>query len=325
MVGHYKYKIEECSVDPSSRNSLIKYREKRIEWLTWLEKDEEHSFFQTLSNMLWEDVAFRTLVEAANIEKDSALENPLLAHTLIHGHVALQLLAIRRLMDPKNGTMSLPRLLQDLKNNHRLFTREIYICYDGLPYDFEEAERYVIEKQTKPSNFGKAFFADKDGPYAYLPSKIAHERFDKICGVHSKNRTRQDRIPVGILEKLDRLLNSSKAEKLIDWANTYLTHAPIPSKFQRVQNQPNLPPLDDFTETMTILFRVYVAMSEIFLGMSEARQLVPASQFHQFALLSSPIASANKIPQLRGKWENLEIDRNKILDGYEVELGIDGL
>jgi hypothetical protein len=64
-----------------------------------------------------------------------------LAEALFDGHVATQVLAIRRLMDDRNtDIISLRRLVKDLRHSWTLFTRENYVCFDGLPYDYEAVQ-----------------------------------------------------------------------------------------------------------------------------------------------------------------------------------------
>ncbi len=79
----------------------------------------------TLSSMVWTDAVFKTLTSFALGNDDNALNNPLMMEALLNGHVATQVLAIRRLMD--NGgsdIISLRRLVKDLQSNFHLFTRE---------------------------------------------------------------------------------------------------------------------------------------------------------------------------------------------------------
>ena len=82
----------------------------------------------------WTEVAFGTLTALAVNGGENALNNPLLAEALVTGHVATQVLAIRRLMeDSPKARLSLRSLIKDLNRNAALFTRENYVCYDGSP------------------------------------------------------------------------------------------------------------------------------------------------------------------------------------------------
>jgi hypothetical protein len=47
-----------------------------------------------------------------------------------------------------SGIISLRRLAKDLKRNFKLLTRENYVCYDGLPYDYRPFGRHGL-KETR--------------------------------------------------------------------------------------------------------------------------------------------------------------------------------
>ena len=119
---------------------------------------------------------FRTLSHIGATDHGSGLHNPFLTEALIEGHIAIQVLAIRRLMDKAKDVISLWRLLEDLKKYIGLFTRENFVAYDGLPYDYEATERRVIAAHINKGQFWSA----KSGPEAYSPSRRAHEMFDRL-------------------------------------------------------------------------------------------------------------------------------------------------
>ena len=56
---------------------------------------------------VWNEVAFNTLAGIADADSESALNNPLIIEAILYGHVALQVLAIRRLTDTTKGVLSL--------------------------------------------------------------------------------------------------------------------------------------------------------------------------------------------------------------------------
>ena len=97
MSTDYKYKLADCDV--TDRRALESYRAKRATWLSWINADEHHAIWDVLSGMVWTDVSFRALTQFAIDAENSALHNTLLTEALIGGHVATQVLAIRRLVD----------------------------------------------------------------------------------------------------------------------------------------------------------------------------------------------------------------------------------
>jgi hypothetical protein len=111
MADDYAYPITQCDVPTERRAALQSYRDKRHLWLSWLDKDEHHAIWQVLSSMVWTDVSFNALTHFAMNDEGNALSNTLLAQALIDGHVATQVLAIRRLMDGgRSDIISLRRL-----------------------------------------------------------------------------------------------------------------------------------------------------------------------------------------------------------------------
>jgi hypothetical protein len=139
-------------------------------WLSWISTDEHHATWTVLSSMVWTDVAFKTLTSFAVGDEANALNNHLMAEALLNGHVATQVLAIRRLVDDHNSDIiSLRRLVKDLQRNFDLFTRENYVCFGGLPYDYEAVQqKEMIERARKG-----AFWVETSGPGAYGTSRMA--------------------------------------------------------------------------------------------------------------------------------------------------------
>src|SRR5581483_3693556 len=106
MTGTSDYSLKDCDVPLERRPALEAYRAKRQTWLDWIDKDKDHAIWTTLSAMIWNDVSFRTLAQLAVNDPKSALGNSLVAEKLINGHVATQVLAIRRLIDKTRNTIS---------------------------------------------------------------------------------------------------------------------------------------------------------------------------------------------------------------------------
>jgi hypothetical protein len=132
--------IDQCDVPKERRDALRRFRERRRVWLSWLDTDEDHAIWRTLNALVWRDVAFKALTAFALCDDEIALHNPILHEALINGHIAAQVLAIRRLTErtPKER-LSLRWLVSDLKKYIDLFTRENWICHNGLPYDNQAA------------------------------------------------------------------------------------------------------------------------------------------------------------------------------------------
>jgi hypothetical protein len=216
MTDDYRYPLADCDVPPERRAALEAYRAKRRQWLSWLDTDEHHAIWSAISAMVWTDVAFRTLTQLAIDYEETCLSNTLMAEQIINGHVATQVLTIRRLVD-NSGTdvISLRRLIKDVRRNWKLFTRENYICHDGLPYDYQA----VMQNEMATRAGTGVFWGATTGPDSYGSSSMAHELFDRLSGIQPDNRSREDRLPIALLDTIERWLDISGADALAGWSH----------------------------------------------------------------------------------------------------------
>lgn len=217
-MSDYKYSTADCDV--ANRSCLERYRAKRTMWVNWLDNDEDHAIWQVLTQMVWNEVAFKTLAEIAGANSDSALNNPLITEAVLNGHVAMQVLAIRRLTDTTKNVLSLSKLLQDIRNHRQILTRENYVAFDGLPYHYEVVE----EEHFRTSGSGMTWL-DTGGPGAFAPARRAHELFDRLSGISPDKRKREDRIPIRLIDTIEHWIIDCGAKEIADWSHSYLAHA----------------------------------------------------------------------------------------------------
>lgn len=314
MSNDYKYSTSECDV--IDKHALERYRSKRREWLSWIETDKHHAIWKVLHTMIWTDVSFRTLTHLAVGSNNSALHNYLLTDALFSGHIATQVLAIRRLIDPKKGVISLRRLVGDIKTNINLLTRENYVCFDELPFDYA-----AVQHKEMLSRAGESFWwGDTWGPNAHGTSQMAHEQFDKLMGVSVGSRARrEDRIPTTILTTLEKWLNTSGADELAKWSHSYLAHAAVPNKreeigaFQATTHK--------ITKTIKNLTRVTEAISALILfAGGRSGSLMPVAQFDQFEKLDQPVMRPGGEVAAREFWNKLSDEQNSYLDDLMADL-----
>jgi hypothetical protein len=316
MADNYVYPIAQCDVPKERHAALQSYRDKRRLWLSWIDTDEHHAIWRVLSSMVWMDVSFKVLTHLAINDENSALNNSLLGEALINGHVATQLLAIRRLMDDSSsGIISLRRLVKDLRRNFALFTRENYVCFDGLPYDYEAVQRKEMMERA-----GKEFFwGETSGPGAHGTSRMAHEQFDKLAGIDPAKRNREDRLPASLLTTIERWLGDSGADELVNWSHTFLAHAGDPESRKRIANLRVT--ADKITDAIKALARVTEAISAwlLFAG-GRSNSLMPVAQFNLFEKLGTPIMRAGAETEAYRLWHQLSDERNRYLEDVDVEL-----
>lgn len=319
MPEGYAYSITQCDVSAEKRAALQSYRDKRQLWLSWISTDEHHAIWTVLSDMVWTDVAFKTLASFAVGDEANALNNRLMFDALLDGHVATQVLAIRRLMDDRNrDIISLRRLVKDLRRDFTLFTRENYVCFDGLPYNYE-AVRHARFRENA-GNIGKGgIWLSASGPQDDRTSERAHRQFDRLAGIDPAKRRREDRLPASLLTTIEKWLDDSGADDLTKWSHTYLAHAGGPEERKRKSDL--MVTMNQITDAIKALARVTEAISAwlLFAG-GRTNALMPVAQFNQFENLDKPIMQAGGEAAACHLWQKLSDDRNSYLDGVGDEL-----
>jgi hypothetical protein len=311
----YEYSIAQCDIPPERRSALEAYRTKRTQWLEWLDSDEHHAIWTNVSALVWNDVSFRALAQLAEDNPESSLGNTLLAEKLVNGHVATQVLAIRRLADNRSDVISLRRLIKDVRRNFELFTRENYVCFDGLPYDYEPIMRKDVEARAGQGSFWSA----TKGPDAWGASTIVHAHFDKLSGANPASRRREDRLPVALVDTAEAWLDDSHAGELVDWSHAFLAHA------GSVQSREDLRQAivnnNRITDVIKIIARVAEAISaEILYASGRLNGLMPTAQFDQFQSLDKPVMRADQEMQAHDMWRRSSNERDRFVEGVGEEL-----
>ncbi|MBR0857827.1 hypothetical protein [Bradyrhizobium liaoningense] len=316
MSDDYDYPLSQCDV--ADKRALEQFRAKRTVWRSWLEEDEHHAIWSTIQQMVWTDVAFRSLTAAGSAGTSTALQNPLMAEALINGYFATQILAVRRLVDGGNSDIiSLRRLLKDLKAHAHLLTREHYVCYDGLPYDFARVQEE--EMSAHLTQGGGAIWAATSGRRAWHSSRMGHEQFDKVSKVSADRRQRDDRIASSTLSTIETWLNESGAAELGKWSNVYLAHAGGPTARQAFSNFQVT--VDRISEAIRNLARVAEALGAYVLWSSgRLNALMATAQFDPFEGLEGPVMSADQQTAARVLWDQLSDDRDDCLASVAYEL-----
>jgi hypothetical protein len=319
MAETYTYTLAQCDV-PIERHSMLQsYRDKRRLWLSWISTDEHHAIWTVLSSMVWTDVAVKTLTNFAVGDDGNALNNPLMIEALLHGHVATQVLAIRRLVDDGNSDIiSLRRLVKDMRRNFALFTRENYVCFDGLPYDYEAVRHTRFMENA--GNWGKGgIWVPTSGPQGDCISESAHRQFDQLAGIDPAKRSREDRLSVSLLTTIEKWLDDSGADDLAKWSHVYLAHAGGPEARKRIADLTVT--ANKITDAIKVLAPATEAISAwlLFAG-GRTNALMPVAQFNQFEKLDKPIMQVGGEATADTIWQQLSDEWNHYLDGVDAEL-----
>jgi hypothetical protein len=228
------------------------------------------------------------------------------------GYAATQVLAIRKLLDRRSDVISLQRLLTDIKGHQQLLTREVYVGYDGKPYDPDGWMSLPPTAETQ------IWGVDAPGLNNYLMATIRHETFDKLSGVPTSARSRTDLISMGIFDKLQGWLRSVEAEKLILLSHKFFAHAASSDNLGSVTDSGVL--LSDIERAQRAIVRVERAITDDLLTMGVARNVVAMQPLGFLNGLDAPYVTPETITEMDKHWDALEAERNTWSHGYENEL-----
>jgi hypothetical protein len=302
-LSDYKYGLDDCDVE--DKQLLLKFREKRASWLILLDEDRVHSISTQISGMLWHDAGYRVVNEARrfsdNKDETSAIA-PLLAEQFDLGYFAYQILAISKLLErnssnPNKSVVSLRRLLSEIVSDRCLFTRENFVCFDGLPYDHLTAMQEYYRKNPPSEGI---LWMPTEGPEAFDISAIQHQQFDFLSGVDSDKRSRKDVIAVESLEKIELALESEVFSDILELRHKLIAHASDPSNRPDKLAQMSL---DKFAEAHRIIVQVAFVLSANILY-SSGIGAVPTPQFDQFAHFDRVFVRSTQLPELLAFWSD---------------------
>jgi hypothetical protein len=292
--------IDICDCDVQDKEQLALFGLKRTEWKKCL-IDDTSSVSKQIMNMLWNDTVFRTINEARRLahqrnSDDIGFNGPLL-ELFDQGYGTSQVMAVRRLTDPNfydpsKAVISLPRLIQAMKFNSDLITRENYVCYEGTAFEGVSHE--------------------KDG-INWMHWKTKHENFDRLSKVQPDKRTRADKIEKQVFKQLLRELKV--CEGLRTYGNKFIAHAS--DSRNRIsltdsQKKITLQGLDDCYQAIIRVasFIGVVILYEHTLGG------VPVPQYDHLENLDKPMVLRDDIEKLDIFWSN----RVKEVDGWDNDI-----
>jgi hypothetical protein len=282
--------IGECDV--LDKTSLAQYRKNRAKWRRWLTTDQHHAIWKQIYDMVLDDLTFRTLACAAEADPDSVLQNPLIVRGLIQGYAATQGLPIRRLLDRTRGVISLQRLLNDIRGNLGLITREIYVAGGGLPYDPAAAmQRWFTRDGVVDFSQPNATWAPNTGNMAFVPSGMAHDAFDLLAGTKPEARCRTDRIQKQVIDRVQGWLDAREIREVVDWSHHILAHSADQVSHQDVDLTSIAPTMDKVASAQRHIVRATEAISAFLLRGPLHGSIVPVVQYTKFHGLDRGISA----------------------------------
>lgn len=305
----YEYDEKECDI--SDEGALKEFRVKRLEWVSWL-KEGDNSIWRQIHAMIWSDRLFWMINESRKISIEQggefAARSGWLGEMIDQGYYATQLLALRKIMepaskDPRRQVVSLRRLLDDLKVHRHLFTRENYVCYDGLRFDPKEAERIYWAENAPVTGVSSEAIG---GPADSAMSERTHCDFDALSDGIGPSRDRFERIREEVFDNLVARLKAAPFDKVRVLANKKIAHAPdetsIPKK--------GLPKLtfQELWECQQAICEVAGFISSIVIQEGN-HGIVPIPQLDMFDRWDKPFIPAGAEIELRKIWDDTSKER----------------
>jgi len=310
----YKYPVDQCDVEDCLM--LVAYRAARSKWINWLEEDEHHSVWSQITGMMWQDAVYRSINEARGYSSQkapTAASNGYVASFIDTGYVATQVLGIGRLVDSRKDVISLRRLVDDIRASKHLITREIYVCYDGCPYDYEEVQRQYYEALS-PEDLSSVRGLPTDGPGAFGFSRRLHKAFDRLSKKTSEERRRDDTIAEVTFTDIAAALDHPVFQKLKNLRHKFIAHAADEQSRSKAGLESVGTTLAELETAQRILVEIAEMISSSVLYGAHHGQVVPIPQFGHLKGLDKPFVPSTSIAALSKWWDMHMSDRGSWTD-----------
>jgi hypothetical protein len=282
--------IETCNVE--DKESLSEYRGCLLRWNKWL-FGAPNSLSNQIVKMMQYDTTFRMINLARELSVNSSHEkvgfNRLLLQFFDSGYAYSQLIMIRKLAcDPRQDVISLKRLIKDIKENHRLLTRENYVCYNGLSFESTDGENYLL-------------------------SDLRQETFDLFCNDPTSNiiNNRKQIIPLSLIENLNNKLSS--CNNLAPIVHKFIAHADESNTYMNNRNYRVT--LDRIAKCHKEICQVFNFISGHLLGIASSA-LMPLFLGSPSENLDKAFVLTENLNKLNEFWDN----RKKNIESWSKEI-----
>ena len=215
---------------------LSQFRKKHEEWCSCLNGHDLHSIWKQQSSLLGDYALFLTINDLVKASakrriKGVGFNGPVL-RLFVTGFLVSQVTGIRRLAErqwshPAKRVISLRALVEDIRANRRLLTRDVYLISNELPFDPTPAKQKCFERAASS---GERFFfegMESKGSEAWAASERVHERFDKLSGTSSSGRSARDLISLKWFDLLDSKIRG--CEDVCVFTDKFIAHAAHPT------------------------------------------------------------------------------------------------
>ncbi len=298
-IPDYEYTVEQCDVPAVRRAALTEYRAFRRKCLEYMRGQSDTSVMNQVHNLTWHTAVFRTLNEARRLEPSRNV-NGAMWELIAAGYANLMALGIRRLVDNHPDTVSVWNVIVHVEKRPELLTREKFICYDGLPFDYASVQEAYVASRDMSSSVHVRWIPTR-GPEAWGTSETMHEAFDALSG-SLKKRKRSDTIQPSILADLKAQLSCPAIQSVCTMADKRIAHA------ERLAEDSDAVPLvtyNDIDEALRHIVRVANYLSSSVFYDATFGSVVATPQFDVLDGLDEPWVKTDNIPALHQYWREI--------------------
>lgn len=314
MENQLKQKSREFGENKVMRST--RHFDLRVKWIKQMGNTQIHSVWQQLWRMIYLDLNIRTINFITDLEPNCPLNNPMIKKIVREGHAPFQAISIRRLWSETRGDLSLKRILSEMKKNISFFTRENYLACSGLPYNTAPITDEELSRLSVPSLPGSSFVSPSSPSMLNIRIEQAHTQFDHLSKTIPENRKQSDSIPRRLFEVLERHVQNSGIEKIVDWSSQNVAHAGDPDHpyWEEIKAT-----WDDIESSQRALAQVAQIISGIVLNGPTVVLLVPTPQYDRFEYLTN-VLSQETLQKAYKHQSELENNRNSWIEGNILEV-----
>lgn len=293
--------VDICDCDVIDKTKLALFIQKREEWKRCIIGDALHAVSRQITHLLWNDTVFRTFNEARRLTLEAKSKrhgfNAPLIRLLDEGFVASQTMSIRRLTDrnfrePEKAVISLIRVIDDIKENVHLVTRENYMCHQGNPY-------------AEPDSM-------QDG-VAWMHWRTKQSNFDKLSGIAEDKRERSDRMQQSVLQRLSKELKV--CDSVRKYVNKFIAHASDPETNPELTEEEKKITLDKLDDCYKAIVRVGSFLGAVFLY-EYSLGSVPTPQYDQLKDIERSMVAKPDVGKLHTFWN----ERSREVENWDKKL-----
>jgi hypothetical protein len=305
----YKHSVDQCDVEDMA--GCEQFRKKRRQWMEWLSGDDPHSIIKQIYSAVWDYALFCTVNElrriaAENPEEGIGFNGPVI-RLFDAGFATTQATAIRRLIEwparrPDRKVISIRTVLKDIRDNISLITRENYVCYDGLPYDYEKVRDEAFAKLPVNESGVSVGSMPISGPEGWPMAERMHKNFDRLAQVEPKKRSRTELIKEEIFDHLETLIKP--CEKVKKYVDKFIAHGAAPETRGALAEDEGGLTLERIESCHKIIYRVASFINGQLLWESGIGG-VPVSQYDHLKGLDMHWASEDGLIKAQEKWHEI--------------------